>query len=143
MFEYSANLDLPLQPLLKITDQSASDASVGLSHSRADRLFTFLGCCRQGNMAGKINPYDYEPECSDDEDIGNVNVDKYEIRNAAEVMSDCSEGNSPLSYLDLQCWQATNRLVSVWEISKHRQVRPSVLPPCLSAPPPPPFDTTV
>ena len=56
-------------------------------------------------MAGKINPYDYEPEYSDDEDIGNV--------------------NSPLSYLDLQCWQATNRLVSVWvlwEISKHRQV---------------------
>ena len=29
-------------------------------------------------MAGKINPYDYEPEYSDDEDIGNVNVDKYE-----------------------------------------------------------------
>ena len=67
-------------------------------------------------MAGKINPYDYEPEYSDDEDIGNVNVDKYEIRNSADVMtrlSDCSEGNSPLSYLDLQCWQATNRLVSV------------------------------
>ena len=57
MFEYSANLDLPLQPLLKITDQSASDASVGLSHSRAGRLFTYLGCCRQGNMVGKINPY--------------------------------------------------------------------------------------
>ena len=82
-------------------------------------------------MAGKINPYDYEPEYSDDEDIGNVNVDKYEIRNSADVMtrlSDCSEGNSPLSYLDLQCWQATNRLVSVWvlwEISKHRQVCPS------------------
>ena len=79
-------------------------------------------------MAGKINPYDYEPEYSDDEDIGNVNVDKYEIRNSADVMtrlSDCSEGNSPLSYLDLECWQATNRLVSVWvlwEISKHRQV---------------------
>ena len=140
MFEYSANLDLPLRPLLKITDQSASDVSVGLSHSTADRLFTYLGCCRQGNMAGKINPYDYEPEYSDDEDIGNVNVDKYEVRNAADVMSDCSEGNSPLPYLDLQCWQATNRLVSVWEISKHRQVRPSVrppsLPPCLSAPPP-------
>ena len=65
-------------------------------------------------MAGKINPCDYEPEYSDDEDIGNVNVDKYEIRNSADVMSDCSEGNSPLSYLDLQCWQATNRLVSVW-----------------------------
>ena len=29
-FEYSANLDLSLQPLLKITDQSASDASVEL-----------------------------------------------------------------------------------------------------------------
>ena len=44
-------------------------------------------------MAGKINPYDYEPEYSDDEDIGNVNVDKYEIRNSADVMtrlSDCS-----------------------------------------------------
>ena len=37
-------------------------------------------------MAGKINPYDYEPEYSDDEDIGNVNVDKYEIRNSADVM---------------------------------------------------------
>ena len=53
-----------------------------------------------------------------------INVDKYDIRNSADVMSDCSEGNSPLSYLDLQCWQATNILVSVWEISKHRQVRP-------------------
>ena len=74
-------------------------------------------------MAGKINPCDYEPEYSDDEDIGNVNVYTYEIRNSADVnrLSDCSEGNSPLSYLDLQCWQATNRLVSVWvlwEISK-------------------------
>ena len=29
------------------------------------------------NMASKINPYDYEPEYSDDEGIGNVNVDKF------------------------------------------------------------------
>ena len=28
-------------------------------------------------MASKINPYDYEPEYSDDEGIGNVNVDKF------------------------------------------------------------------
>ena len=89
-------------------------------------------------MAGKTNPYDYEPEYSDDEDIGNVNVDKYEIRNAADVTSDCSEGNSPLSYLDLQCWQATNILVSMWEISKHGQV-----PPSLYVYTTPLFDTTV
>ena len=44
-FEYSANLDLSLQPLHKITDQSASDASVELSHSQADRLFTYLCRC--------------------------------------------------------------------------------------------------
>ena len=49
-------------------------------------------------MAGKINPYDYEPEYSDDEDTGNV--DKCEISNAADVVSDCSEGNYPLAYLD-------------------------------------------
>ena len=42
-------------------------------------------------MAGKINPYDYEPEYSDDEDIGNVNVDKYEIRNSADVMTRLSD----------------------------------------------------
>ena len=51
-------------------------------------------------MAGKISPYDYEPEYSDDEDIGNANVDKCEIRNAADLMSDCSERNCPLAYLD-------------------------------------------
>ena len=59
-------------------------------------------------MAGKINPY--EPEYSDD---GNVNVGNCEIRNAADVMSDCSEGNAALSYdlyLHLQCWQATTEL---------------------------------
>ena len=77
-------------------------------------------------MAGKINPYDYEPEYSDDEDIGNVNVDKYEIRNSADVRSDCSEGNSPLSYLDLQCWQATNRLVSVWYCGRYQSIGRSV-----------------
>ena len=53
---------------------------------------------REGEMAGKINRYDHVPEYSDDDDIGNVNVDKYEIRNAADAMSDYSEGNSPLAY---------------------------------------------
>ena len=42
MFEYSANLDLSLQPLLKITVQSASGVSEELSHSWAGRLFTYL-----------------------------------------------------------------------------------------------------
>ena len=46
-FEYSANLDLSLQLLLKITDQSASDVSVELSHNLADRLFTYLQHCRK------------------------------------------------------------------------------------------------
>ena len=32
--------------------------------------------------------------------FGNVNVDKCEIRNAADLMSDCSERNCPLAYLD-------------------------------------------
>ena len=72
-FEYSANLDLSLQPLLKITDHSASDVSVELSHSQADRLFTYLGYCRHGKHGpGKTYPYVYESEYSDYEDIGNV-----------------------------------------------------------------------
>ena len=67
-------------------------------------------------MAGKINPYDYEPEYSDDEDIGNVNVDKYEIRNSADVMtrlSDCSEGNSPGAVISRLAVLASHQQIGV------------------------------
>ena len=91
-------------------------------------------------MAGKINPYDYEPEYSDDEDIGNVNVDNCEIRNAADVMSDCSEGNSPLSYLDNSVGKPPTDWCQSGTYQSMGRSLPSSLPPslplCLSAPPP-------